>query len=408
MALRISGSLPASLAEGSRAGDWFGLLQVSTDRGSIASIEAVGTGADYVSLVWNPITGTLTVTPGIVTDYEAFLAAGLAPALRFSLRATTTTGVVDQDSPVLTIAVTDRDDTPPSGLSFASGGSVFAGAIGAVIGTLRVTDPDTPSDSFRFSFPEDEAWRFEVVDGLTLKLREGITLGLDDIPSRPLLIGVSDGSQDAAFVLDLAVLDPGMLQPQARMLAVGEARGTLALPAPDRALVLAPSDALVDIAPPVDGETVILLRSEADAGLPETTARIDFLDARLVLPGQSSAAVAVALAATPAGQAQALAGIDKGLALLHLALPALAMSGGASAAAPASALGPDLLALRDGRLGSGESPAQVALDLVLMQGGAGTEPAWLPLSPGRDLPLPDAALAAPVVAPGFHLDALMV
>lgn len=416
MALTVSGTLPGVMAEGSRPADWFGLLRVTPDRGTIATVEAVGPGAAHVSLAWDPATGTLAVTPGLAADYEAFLARGLAPELTFSLRATMRNGRVDADSPVFTIPLLDRDDTAPTGLGFASGGSVAAGAIGAVIGTLRVVDPDTPAGNFRFFLPEDEAWRFEVVDGLTLKLRDGITLGLDDIPVRPLVIGVSDGRQEAAFLLDITVTDPNAPVPAPLLMAVGEVRGALALPTADRALVLRGSDSLVDIAAPAGGARAILLRGEADAALPSTTGRIDFLDARLLLPGEGAAAVALALAGTPGGRAKALAAIDGGVALVAQTArgPGLAAfglgdrQGDAEAGPLAQGIDPAMLALHQGRLGSGESVAQVALDLALMLHAPAATPTWLPWSPGRDTPLADAALAAPVIAPGFALDALLI
>ena len=100
----------------------------------------------------------------------------------------------------------DRDDTAPTALAFASGGTVVAGAIGAAIGRLAVTRSRHPG-GFSFSFGDDDAWRFEVVDGV-LKLRDGISLGLDDMPQRPLIVEVSDGHQSAAFLLWLGVADP--------------------------------------------------------------------------------------------------------------------------------------------------------------------------------------------------------
>lgn len=407
------------MVEGSRPGDWFGALQVTADRGSILGLEAIGPGAAFLALAWDPVTGTVAITPGQVSDFEGFLAQGLAPTLTFSLRATLRNGRVEADPSVFTIALADRDDTPPTALSFAAGGSVAAGAIGAVIGTLRVTDPDTPAGGFRFILPEEEAWRFEVIDGGVLKLREGITLGLDDIPHRPLVIGVSDGTQEAGFVLDLTVLDPDAPPPVSRLLAVGEARGALGLPTAERALVLRGKDALLDLAAPQGGERAILLRGEADAALPEATARIEFLDARLVLPGDAMAATALVLAGSPGGRAQALAALDAGAALVEQAAPAPALArllaapppSGAEAALPLlveeTALEPWMVALQRGRLGSGESAAQVALDLALMLRGPETEAVWLPWSPGREALAPDAALAAPVIAPGFALDMLL-
>ena len=47
-----------------------------------------------------------------------------------------------------------------------------------------------------------------MVDGGLLKLRDGITLSWDDVPVRPILINVSDGTQSAAFLLHIAATEP--------------------------------------------------------------------------------------------------------------------------------------------------------------------------------------------------------
>ena len=52
-------------------------------------------------------------------------------------------GTRQEDGPRFRVAVLDRDDTAPVGLAFSSGGSVAAGEIGAAIGTLSVSDPDS-------------------------------------------------------------------------------------------------------------------------------------------------------------------------------------------------------------------------------------------------------------------------
>lgn len=418
MALLVSGTLPAVMAENSRAGDWSGRLSVVPDRGTIASIEAIGPGAPFLSLSWEAETGMVVIQPGAAADFEAFAALGAVPELVFSLQATMRNGRVDTNSPTFRIQLLDLDDTAPTGLRFKSGGSVVAGAIGPVIGRLAVTDPDTPSDQpFRFSFPDHEDWRFEVVNGTTLKLRDGISLGLDDMPLRPLMIEVSDGRQSAGFVLDLVVLDPGAPPPPSLALAVGEVRGALALPAAERALVLRESAALADLGTPVAGERPIDLAGQREAALPEAVRRIDFLDGRVELDGAGPAARAAALhrvlgadAADPLALGRSVAALEAGTPLVLRGESFLQAQGMAFAddAAFVTALfedgaarAPDAaeLALHLGRLGSGVARAQVAVDVALLLPQAPPEPVWFAWAHGRDAP--GLAAAAPPIVPAL-------
>lgn len=418
MTLLVSGTIPSVMVENSGASDWFGRLQVTPDRGAIVAVEAIGPGAPYLSLAWDPVTGTVAIRPGgAALDYESFVARGQVPELVFSLQATMRNGRIDADSPSFRIALLDADDTAPTGLAFATGGSLVAGAIGPVIGRLAVTDPDTPAgQGFHFSFPVDEAWRFEVVDGGTLKLREGISLGLDDMPRRPLVIEVSDGRQSAAFTIDLTVLDPGAPPPFNPMLGVGEARGSLALPEAERALVLRGQAALADLGPPAAGERRVAVAGTGEAALPASVARIDFLDARLELAPGGAGSKAAALqqvlgAADPIALARTVAGLDAGNSLAAQAAAALpAASPGAVgddagfvaglfAAGGGRAPTEAELALQLGRLGSGVSRAQVAVDVALgLAERASPEPVWIPWSHGREGVLPDLAPPAAVLA----------
>lgn len=106
------------------------------------------------------------------------------------------------------VTVLNQDDTPPQALGFSSGGTVAAGAMGAVIGRLAVTDPDT-SEGFTFTIQEDDQWMFEIVDGV-LKLRDGVSIALADGPERALVITVSDGNQSSALTLYISITVPGI------------------------------------------------------------------------------------------------------------------------------------------------------------------------------------------------------
>jgi hypothetical protein len=410
------------MAENSGSGDWTGTLGLASSLGAIRAVELVGAGADYLSLRWDAASGLLTVSPGAMADYEAFIAAGLVPELSVSLRATLANGQVETSDTVFTIALLDRDDTPPQSLVFVSGGSVAVGEIGAVIGQLQVVDPDTSADSAMiFSLPEEEDWRFEITAEGTLKLRDGITLGLDDLPLKLLPISVSDGSQSAGFLLEITVTDPEAPAPPPLLLAVGQSRGALALPEEERALVLRDSGALLDLAAAAEGERAILVAGEADANLPETVRRIDFLDARLALDSDGPEALALALAgqdATPTAAAQGLAALEAGQALVAIAPVVVAATPEATIRALYDQIAgrePDAaeLALQTARLGSGTAAAQIAVDLAATIAAA-AGPVWLPWSHGLAAPAADDAL--PVTAltveataslTGFALDLLL-
>lgn len=436
MALRVSGVLPGVMRENSRPGDWSALLEVSSTLGAVAAVEAVGPGALALALTWDAARGTLLLRPGAPVDYEAFALLGAAPEIVFSLRARLASGVVEDDPTLRRIAVQDVDDTPPTGLRFATGGAVAAGAIGAVIGTLAVTDPDSPPGTvFRFAFAEEDAWAFEVVEGRTLKLRDGISLGLDDMPLRPLLVEVSDGLNAAAFTLDLVVLDPGAPPPARPVLEAGEMRGKLGLATPGRAIVADGAAAALESlgAPDPGGARPIQLRTApGEAWLPGDAQRIDFLDGRVELDPAGAAARAAALHTALRGEAADGAALARHIGLLEAgrSLVELAAAIAPAGAAPAAGAAEDLaglfqaalgrapteaeLALHLGRLGSGVARAQVALDIAAeaLGGASGTaglspaaEPApfWvaMPLGPAQVMPaqlLPPWAPILPVPA----------
>ncbi len=201
--VQISGSLPSAIAEDSRPGDWIGSLALGGDLNGLTGIEVLGTGGLFFTARYAAAQGLAVLEPAARLDFESF---GADPSVTFRLRFQFADDTRIDDPTQFRVAVLDRDDTPPSGLNFLVGGSVEAGAIGAIIGLLSVADLDS-AGPFLFTFSWDDDWRFEVV-GMTLKLRDGVSLGLDDIGTRPLFIEVSDARQSAAFTLNLTVRNP--------------------------------------------------------------------------------------------------------------------------------------------------------------------------------------------------------
>ena len=207
MAIQLSGSLPGLINENTPLWDWMGQLRLGMDPSLIHLVDIVGTGADYFDATLNRATGMIAITPIAQADYEAFLASGRSPTLGITLRFFMADGTVQQSQNTYSVTVLNLDDTPPQSLNFSSGGKVEAGKAGAVIGTLAVTDPDTIS-GFTYTVREDDQWVFEIVGGV-LKLRAGVSLSLTDGPVRPVVIDVWDGTQSAAFSLDIPVALPG-------------------------------------------------------------------------------------------------------------------------------------------------------------------------------------------------------
>src|SRR5690242_9312606 len=126
--LLVSGVLPSSLAENSGVGDWSATLSLSGDLTGLTGVELLGRDALAFNAILLPGFSAVQLTPGAPVDYEALLAAGRTPSLNFSLRFTFADGSVVDDPTPRSVAVLNTDDTPPSGLAFASGGAVVAGA----------------------------------------------------------------------------------------------------------------------------------------------------------------------------------------------------------------------------------------------------------------------------------------
>ncbi len=383
--VRWRGGVPASIAEGSGPADWIANLGLSGDTSRLAAVETVGPMAAFFSAAWDAALGAVTVRPDARLDFEAFSATGTLPVAELALRFVLNDGSVQADGPRFGLGVLDRDDTPPEALSFGSGGTVAAGAIGATIGTLSVSDPDSAGPFF-FSFTPEDDWRFEVVDGV-LKLRDGISLGWDDLPVRPVVVQVSDGRQSAAFVLEVSVTEPDYGPPPYAppVLAPGEARADVVLSGPREALTARPAADATTVAPHPGDLRQVLLDDGRSVWLGPSVDRVRFSDGWLDVAADGPAARAAALHRAVSGEDADGAALEPLVASLRAgegwvevairlldAAPALAASDDRSfiRAVAEAALGTapdaDALSLHTGRLAGGTaSRAQVAVDIAL-------------------------------------------
>ncbi|TDG30494.1 DUF4214 domain-containing protein [Paracraurococcus ruber] len=395
--LQVTGVLPASMAENSGAADWAATLDLSGDLAGLSRVEILGRDALFLAAAVLPGLPAITLSPGGTVDYEAFVAAGRPPVLEFALRFVFEDGEVVDDPTPRSVAVLDRDDTPPTALAFATGGALLAGVIGAPIGTLRVTDPDS-AGPFQFSvLPEDE-WRFEVVGDL-LKLKDGISLGLDDMPLRPLIVTVSDGRQAAAFQLDLRVADPWS---PVTLLPPGETRAGLQMMDGDTALAIRESRSIARVDALADGGLVLTAQDGTQAALPAVhrTQFLDgFQDAGPASPGVRAAALVQAgfgQAADPLLLAALTDAVGKGTGWTELGLGLVGSLATASAEVAVTTLMQNALgraptaeemALHAGRLASGSSIGQVAVDIALSSESLARQPAtgvWVADPLGED------------------------
>lgn len=224
----LAGGMPDRITEATRPWEWVANLRLSIDPALVRFVEVIGTGAAVFDAWLDRRLGLITVAPIAMPDFEAFVREGRAPELSVQLRFFLQDGTVQDSAQAWRIDVENVDDTPPESVTFAAGGTVRAGEAGAVIGRLAVTDPDTAPGNFRFSFLPWDEWMFEVVNGDTVKLREGVVIPREDAPIRPLYIEVSDGRNSSAHILQIQVeaTVPGLPR-GAAMVNVGERSGPL-------------------------------------------------------------------------------------------------------------------------------------------------------------------------------------
>ncbi|RYI98671.1 MAG: cadherin repeat domain-containing protein, partial [Acetobacteraceae bacterium] len=234
--VQVSGVIPNTIREGTGLGAWVAGLTLTGDTARLTAIELTGAAALNFSAHWDAVLQLATLDVAAPIDFESFAAGRTQPQLVFGMRFVFDDGSRQTPTTTYRVAVIDQDDTPPDSLRFATTVPPVAGAIGSTIGTLAVTDPDS-AGPFSFSFSAEDDWRFEVV-GSTLKLRDGISLGLDEMPGHPLFINVSDGRQSAAFTLNLTVTDPGAQESAVAVVAAETPQHGFSLTEPQRVVAL--------------------------------------------------------------------------------------------------------------------------------------------------------------------------
>ena len=226
-----------------------------------------------------------------------------------------------------------------------------------------------------------------MVDGGLLKLRDGITLGWDDAPVRPILINVSDGTQSAAFLLHIAVTEPTSEPPAYApppLLAAGETRAGVVLAGPGEALTTRPAETASVVAPHPGGVLQVVVDGGDEVWL-GPVARLRFADGWLGPAGEGPAAQAaslhhavfgeyadgVALAPIAAALRAGAGWADVAQALLDAAPTLAALDDAAFVRALfEAALGTDSpgagdLSLHTARLAGGAARAQLVADIAL-------------------------------------------
>ena len=199
--VQASGTVPASILENNRPGDWVASLSL-TGAAGVLEVALTGPAAALFTATWR--SGTVTITPALVLDREAY-PSGTDPVLTFGLSVRLASGWQDTGQS-WSVTLQGVDDTAPHQLAFVSGGVVLENDVGAEIGTLKAADVDTASENLTYSIPwPDSAW-FEIV-GRTLKLRDGVDLLREGGTVREVMVEVSDGRQSAAFTVAVQVLN---------------------------------------------------------------------------------------------------------------------------------------------------------------------------------------------------------
>jgi hypothetical protein len=204
----LTGSLPGQIHENTPPWDWIGQLRLHINPALIRFVDLTGIGSNFFDVSLNRWSGVLTIAPMAFADHEWFVTNNISTTLSFRLQFYMTDGSVQLSQATYSVTLLNVDDTPPQALTFTSGGMVVAGAAGANIGRLAVSDPDTAS-GFTFTIREDDQWIFEMA-GDMLRLRSGVSIPLADGPQRDVVITVFDGRQSAALTVSIGVTATGI------------------------------------------------------------------------------------------------------------------------------------------------------------------------------------------------------
>jgi len=204
MSITVTGSLPATILENELPAEWSGVLSFVTSAQAVAL--AGPDAARFSARLTNGRRG-VEIRPAEVLDAEGL---GVGRIFRFEILLQIRGAWQVAGSHEVTLL--GIDDTPPSGLRFASGGAVLANDVGAEIGLLEADDPDT-AGTLEYSVAWPDAARFEIV-GRTLRLREGVDLLALAGTVQEVIVEVSDGRNMAAMVVPVTVLVPGAASPR--------------------------------------------------------------------------------------------------------------------------------------------------------------------------------------------------
>ncbi|MBK8160965.1 MAG: cadherin domain-containing protein [Rhodospirillaceae bacterium] len=171
-------SAPNAVVEESAAGVLVGISALATDAdlGDTLTYSLTDNAGGRFTI--NAVTGIVSVANGTLIDFET------ATSHNITVKATDAGGLFVTRS--FTIQVMDGNDAPT--LVALSNASVAENDVGAVVGTLAVSDPNA-GDTHSFSVSDS---RFEVVAN-QLKLKDGISLNYESAPSVNVTVMATDG-----------------------------------------------------------------------------------------------------------------------------------------------------------------------------------------------------------------------
>ncbi|MBU8545318.1 MULTISPECIES: hypothetical protein [Roseomonadaceae] len=204
MSVSFSGTVPDTIYENARRGDWVAYL---TFPEGVFSVGLYGTDANLFTATFHADRRLMTITPLQALDAEAYPANA---SFSFSVSIRTSAGWIASGGH-FTVRLLDLDDTPPQDVRFLSGGTVLANDVGAPIGTLTATDPDSSGPiTYRVAWPDSA--RFEMI-GNELWLRPGVDLIREGGTVREVMIEADDGLNISSHLVPVTILQPGPMSP---------------------------------------------------------------------------------------------------------------------------------------------------------------------------------------------------